>query len=251
MKRITSILLLLTTILSSILFTACGHECTLAEGWRNNTTSHWHACTDPDCTKQTDLAHHTWDVGVITKRATQEAPGVKTFVCTECMYQKTQNVAFQGLTEEEWNTALSSDLFINFTCSERTVLKKSGMEIVSIMTYEFEQGKGKITETIAGETASTLLPLENLSGDRQAIWMYLRMMTDYQDYYYEARSKSYKLKGVFTVPTYEVPVDTASVKFKNGRLSEISYTCKVTVEGTIYYLTSTINVTNYDTTKIS
>lgn len=251
MKRITSVLLLLTTLFSSGLFTACGHKCTLADGWRNDASSHWHACTDPDCTKQADLASHTWDTGVITKRATQESPGVRTFVCSDCMYQKTQAVTFQGLSEDEWNTALSSDLFINFTCTERTVLKKSGMEIVSTVTYEFEQGKGKITETITDKTEAVVIPADDLSGYRQAIWLYLRMMADYQDYYYEARSKSYKLKGVFTVPTYEVPADSATVKFKNGRLSEISYTCKVTVEGTIYYLTSTINVTNYDTTKIS
>ena len=251
MKRITSVLLLLATLLSSGLLTACGHECTLADGWRNDPSSHWHACTDPDCTKQTDLANHTWDTGIITKRATQESLGVKTFTCTECAYQKTQNITFQGLSEEEWNTALSSDLFINFTCTERTVLKKSGMEVVSTVTYAFAQGKGEITETVAGETEITKIPAEDLSGYRQAIWLYLRMMADYRDYFYEARSKSYKLKGVFMVPTYEVPVDTAAIKFKNGRLSEITYTCKVTVEGTIYYLTSTINVTDYDTTKIS
>lgn len=251
MKKTTAILLLLATLLSSGLLTACGHKCTLADGWRNDPTSHWHACTDPDCTKQRDLASHTWNTGVITKRATQESLGVKTFTCTECMYEKTQSVAFQGLNEEEWNMALAADLFINFTCTERTVLKTSGMEVISTLVYEFESGKGKITETIAGETESTTIPAEDLYGYRQAIWMYLRMMTDYRDYYYEARSKSYKLKGVFTVPTYEVPVDSAAVKFKNGRLSEITYTCKVTLEEKTYYLTSTITVTDYDTTKIS
>ncbi len=251
MKRITSILLLLATILSSGLLTACGHECTLADGWRNDATSHWHACTDSDCTKKADLANHTWDKGEVTKRATQEAAGVRTYTCTECQYKKTQSFAFQGLSEDEWYEALSQDMFVNFTYTERTSVKISGSEVVTTTVYEFENGgKARVSETALGETETSMIPADSITMYRNALWAYCSMMADYEDYYYDSRTKSYLLKGVFTHPVYNVPVDSASIKFKDGKLSEITFTCKITEDGTIYYVSSTITLSNYDTTKI-
>ena len=72
MKKAVSILLCVCTVLSVLMLSACGHECTLAEGWRNDTSSHWHVCTDPDCDKQAGLANHTWDKGEITTAELKE-----------------------------------------------------------------------------------------------------------------------------------------------------------------------------------
>ncbi len=252
MKKAVSILLCVCTVLSVLMLSACGHECTLADGWRNDTSSHWHVCTDPDCDKQADLANHTWDKGEITKRATQEAAGVKTFTCTECQYKKTQNVSFTGMTEEEWYAALAQDLFINFTYTEKTSVRISGAEAVTTTVYEFENGgKARITETAPGQQkTSAMIPAENISTIRQALWAYCALMADYEDYYYESKTKSYKQKGVFNIPLYEVPADTAVIKFKNGKLSEIIYTCKFIEEGQTYYISTTITFTNFDTTVI-
>lgn len=252
MKKVVSVLLLISTVLSLVMLSACGHECTLAEGWRNDAASHWHACTDPDCTKKTDLADHTWDKGEITKRATQEAAGTKTFTCTECQYKKTQTVNFTGLTEEEWYEALARDLFVNFTFTEKTSVKISGAEAITTTVYEFENGgKARVTQTKPGQKeASGMIPAESVVEYRDTVWAYCVLMADYEDYYYDARTKSYKLKGVFTLPSYEVPADTATIKFKNGKLSEITFTCKFSEEGQTYYVSSTITVSDYDTTKI-
>ena len=252
MKKAVSILLCACTLLSALMLSACGHECTLADGWRNDVNSHWHACTDRDCTEKADLAIHTWNGGEVTKRATQEAAGVRTYTCTVCNYKKKQNFSFTGMTEEEWYNALAQDLFINFTLTEKTTVKIAGAEFVTTMAYEFEDGsKAKFTETLPGQQpTSEIFPAENISIIRQALWAYCAAMAEYEDYYYDSRSKSYILKGVFTIPTYEVPADTATIKFKDGKLSEITYTCKYTEDILTYYISSTITVTNYDSTKI-
>ena len=68
------------------------HTHTFAEAWTSNETKHWHASTCGHDVKK-DEANHAWGEGVITTPATTTTPGVKTYTCTVCEYQKTEPIA--------------------------------------------------------------------------------------------------------------------------------------------------------------
>ena len=251
MKKVTTILLVICTILSSGLLSACSHKCSFEENWATDEFLHWHACSDPSCIKTADKDNHTWDSGVITTPATQEVSGVKTFTCAVCKHTKTQAFTYLGMSEEEWYWALDYSQFANFTYTEKTVVKKPGLEVTTITVYEIQNTKAKVTETLAGETVSAEIPSNEVDKYRKFVWAYCGLMADYSNYRYDARSRSYVLKGIFNIPTWEVPADTATLKFKDGKLTEITYTGKVREDGKIYYITSTITLTKYGVTKIS
>ena len=58
---------------------------------------------------------HTWDEGKVTKEATTEADGEKTFTCTECGETKVEAVNFDGATEEVWQESIAEKNFDNVT----------------------------------------------------------------------------------------------------------------------------------------
>lgn len=78
------------------------HTHTPAENWSSNDESHWHACQDSSCTEKLDLASHTYDDGEVTKEATCDAEGEKTFTCTACGAIKVEKIP--ALTHEVGNT---------------------------------------------------------------------------------------------------------------------------------------------------
>ena len=59
--------------------------------WKTDSSKHWHECSA--CGLKADEAAHTWDGGVVTKEATEQAEGVKTFTCTACKATKTEAIA--------------------------------------------------------------------------------------------------------------------------------------------------------------
>ena len=98
MKKLVSLLLAVCMCLSvGVMLTACGdeeHTHTYKTEWAKDATYHWHACEDENCTDVGDKAEHVWDEGAITKEATAEADGVKTFTCTVCGETKTEVVEY-------------------------------------------------------------------------------------------------------------------------------------------------------------
>ncbi len=73
--------------------------------WTNvNETTHKHTCSV--CTKE-ETASHTWNSGVVTKKATCKESGVKTYTCTGCNTSKTETIA--KLTTHTYDNACDSD----------------------------------------------------------------------------------------------------------------------------------------------
>lgn len=63
------------------------------EHWTTDSESHWHQCTDAGYTSlYKDKAVHDWDEGVVTTVPTFEAVGTKTYTCSVCNYQKTEDI---------------------------------------------------------------------------------------------------------------------------------------------------------------
>jgi hypothetical protein len=55
----------------------------------NDETNHWNEC---DCGDKTDITVHTWDDGAVTKEATYDEEGEKTFTCLICSKKKVESV---------------------------------------------------------------------------------------------------------------------------------------------------------------
>lgn len=261
MKKITSIILLLVMLLSATTLSACTlpHNCTPDEAWTFDENSHWHKCAElpymkllkASCPEIFDKADHTWDAGTITTPATQEVDGTKTFTCTVCNHTKTEVVPFTGMTKEEWIAAFDEKQFENFTFTETSVLVTTGMEIETISIYEFEKAKAKQTATIAGQTQSQNFPASNVGAMRTALLNSFEPMVKFEDYKYDATTKSYVLDGEFTIPTLGVKADTATLTFEDGKLVKMTYTCVIVDSGISFNVTSTVLFTNYGTTKIN
>ena len=253
MKKITSIVLLLTMLFTATAFSACalGHKCNPSEVWTVDDTYHWHKCSDGSCVEIFEKAEHTWNNGEVTTVATQEADGVKTFTCTVCNATKTESVPFTGMTKEEWNAAFDEKQFENFTYTETSVLKTTGMQIETVSIYAFEKSKAKVTATVAGQTESQKLSASDTATYRSALLESIEPMTKFEDYQYDAATKSYVLIGSFTIVALGVKADTATLTFEDGKLVEMTYTCVIVDSGISFDVTSTVVFSDYGTTSVN
>ena len=251
MKKVTSVILLVAMLLTAATLSACGHKCTPADAWTTDATEHWHKCTDESCTEIFDKALHVWNDGAITKAATQEADGTKTFTCDICKATRTETVPFTGMTKEEWKKAIATENFgKNFTYTETSVIKRTGMEIETVTLCEFEETKGKVTVTVAGETQTQKLSLVDTTTYRSSLLDTLNPMVKFEDYKYDAASKTYILTGEFTIVSLGVKADTCTLTFEDGKLVKMVYTCKVVESGMTFDVTSTVLFTDYGTTTV-
>ncbi|MGN1137482.1 MAG: leucine-rich repeat protein, partial [Oscillospiraceae bacterium] len=70
---------------------ALGHDNT--GEWQNNDDEHWKVCARNGCDEILDIEPHSFDDGVITIPATEEAEGVRTYTCETCGHTKTEPIA--------------------------------------------------------------------------------------------------------------------------------------------------------------
>ena len=238
MKKLVSILLLATMLLTTaVALSACGHKCAFSTAWSTDAAAHWHACEDESCVEIADKADHTWNNGEITTEATQEADGVKT-------------VAFTGMTEDAWNAAFSADVFKNFTYNEDSKVSAPGVEVTTLATYKFTESAASMSATVAGQTQTQNVPAAELETVRAPLIDSIKELTNFEDYKYDAETKSYVLDGTVHISSLGVDLDTASLIFENGKLVKLIYACKTTQNGIEMDVISTITLSDYGTTTI-
>lgn len=250
MKKLTSILLLATMLLATVALSACGHKCTPADAWTTDGVAHWHKCTDESCTEIFDKANHVWNEGEITKAATQEMDGVKTFTCSVCSGTKTEPIPFTGMTKGEWNAVFDAKQFENFTYTETSILKTTGMEMETVSLYEIEKSKAKVTVTVAGKAESQSVGAADTSLLRTNLLTSLEPMTKFEDFRYDAATKSYVLTGNVIIAALGVKADTLTLTFEDGKLVKMVYTCVIVDSGMTFDVTSTVLFTDYGTTVV-
>ena len=96
--------------------TVCGYVIKEALGhthnhsaMKNDETNHWNECA---CGDKTDLAGHTWDDGVVTKEATYDAEGEKTFTCPICSRTKIESIE-KLIRDDDTTTDTDVDTNVN------------------------------------------------------------------------------------------------------------------------------------------
>ncbi len=94
MKRKSIPIALASALMFILPLSACGGENhQYASEWSKDASDHWHACTLENHSDVADKGAHDFDNGQITKPATEEAEGVKTYTCNTCSYQKYESIA--------------------------------------------------------------------------------------------------------------------------------------------------------------
>lgn len=247
MKNIRSISLILCLLLAlSATLTACAHKCEFSEDWSKDATAHWHACTKKNCEEVADKADHTWNEGEITKKATQEADGVKTFTCTVCSQTKTEAVAFTGLSEDDWNAAFKDSVFQNFTYAEVSSTEGGGVSVDTEAVYKFTKDIAWVQMTMAGQTEESYAPdKESADALREQLIASIKELTSYNDYEYDAASKCYKAKKAIKIDSLNASTSDITLKFANGKLAEIKYSVSFTQSGIKFSATSTVTLSDY------
>ncbi len=225
---------------------SCAHECVFVSEWSSDDTSHWHACEKEKCEEIADKADHTWDEGVITTAATQEADGVKTFTCTVCKHTKTESVTFTGLTEEAWNAALADDLFKNFTyvTESKTVYGTETSEVK--ITYKFVDDKiwGKMES--GDETEEESVEGTEATEYKNQIVKSIKEIAKFDSFKYDAATKTYIIDA-----EDKTDIGDVSIKFANGKLAEIKCSYEETYNEITTKVEYTISLSDYGTTVIS
>lgn len=90
------------------------HEHTYNDEWSKNELFHWHGCEKENCTVVSDKKNHTLDEGKILVEASHSVVGKKLRTCTVCGYETIDAyAAYPIVNKDEWENALSGDIFKN------------------------------------------------------------------------------------------------------------------------------------------
>lgn len=236
----------------------CGYVRTLkhtfSSTWTNDNTSHWHICTEEGHTDTSEKLPHSFNDGVITQSATEEAEGVKTFTCVDCGYQKTESVDKLPHTHKydmtKWVSTDSTGHYRPTTCGHEDKTKdfaahNGTWEVQVVETYGVNRIE-KFDCTICGyhevkEIKNTMLPpksrtitVEDLSGmvfngKEQPIDSKVKVNGDATGLKIEYRIKgeeSYSTKAPIEANTYEYKITLDG----NVEWQEASETGEFTIE---------------------
>lgn len=69
-------------------YIAFGHDCEFV--YSKDATQHWGKCSV--CGDESAKTNHNFNKGVVTKETSCEGPGIKTYTCKTCDYQKTEEI---------------------------------------------------------------------------------------------------------------------------------------------------------------
>lgn len=236
----------------SVTLVSCGHECEFSAEWSKDAISHWHECTDEDCTEIADKADHVWDEGVITTPATQEADGVRTFTCAVCAQTKTEAVAFTGLSEAEWNAAFASAVFENFAYREAAVISGRGVSINGENIYKFTNDNAFVKMTLADQSRESYAPDKASANEaRSQLVDSIKQLAPYAKYEYDAATKTYKATSEIYIASLGASTSDMTVTFADGKLVEIKYSISYTQEGYNWTADSTVTISDYGTVVLT
>ena len=94
------------------------HDHIWSSAWSTDENAHWHECTYEfstcditDNAQKAGYGEHTFDEGKVTTEATCTEAGVKTYTCTVCGYEKTEEIPAAGHEFGSWKTVSAATVF--------------------------------------------------------------------------------------------------------------------------------------------
>lgn len=143
------------------------HSHTYSKSWTSNEEEHWHAATCEHKDQRSEVAKHTWNEGEITKPATDNESGLKTYTCSVCGYKKDETIPqlnrfFMAITDIFTITSYPDKIIVDGTISrgsvkvgDKLMLSDANKEVtivrISINNKDVESAStGKITLMISG-----------------------------------------------------------------------------------------------------
>ena len=239
------------------------------ENWESdNDDNHYHVCSV--CNDKKDITAHSYDNGVITTPATEEAEGKKIYTCSVCHHIKTETVPklshTHSLSEDyskdetgHWHACSGCDEKVDFeahTEDSGTVTVQPTIYTTGVMTYSCSVC-GYVIRTemlpVADYPEYPLYPIisapsvftENLTvnaeSDRSTVtlrWDEVQKAGKYYVYQYKD-GKYVKIKTTTdTLVTFKGLKNGETYKFLvrysiGGKLSPMTYSYKITVK--VYY----------------
>ena len=214
MKKTLSLIVAICLLASfAAILTSCEEEHVHAFGeeWTYDENSHWHECTGEACTEISDKANHTWGESVIVTEATPDSEGVAEKKCTVCGAAKNESVAFEGISENKWDSMISDTAFENYTFTTE------GKMTVSATGQQTTVSDQKSTVKIADDKIEIILYAEEASGSAsdgvsmkfdgelaeamksQYMQIFMIVLKDYENFEYNAESNTYKIEETLTV----------------------------------------------------
>ena len=174
MKRKSIPIALASALMFAALSSCGGQGHQYASEWSKDASDHWHACTLENHTDVADKGAHDFDNGKVTKPATEEAEGVKTYTCDTCSYEKYESIAKLPHTHTFDLTKWSSDDENHWhpsTCGhdeEKNALSPHTWDEGKVTTPATEEAEGVKTYTCTicdktKEEASPSCPIPTLS----------------------------------------------------------------------------------------
>ena len=245
MKSFLSGMLAVISLLAlSLTLVSCFHECSFPEEWSYDEEAHFRVCTGEKCENTSDRIEHSYDNGIITTAPTQEADGVKTFTCTVCGHEKTEPVTFVGLSETEWNNIININNFNNFRYTELAVVSYSGIHVDTVTEYAITKERAKVSYSFgATHEETTYTVMAQVYNLRKTLVSSIRSITKYNSFDYVAEEKLYRANKEIYIEAIDASTQDVTVKFKDGRLSEISFTATFTEASSGIEFTTECNIT--------
>ena len=111
------------------------HVHSVSSEWSSDEFYHWHKCSE-GCNEIFEKSQHTWDEGVITKEATEEVEGEKTYTCTICFATKIEVVSTLDHIHE-FSTEYSHDEVYHWYAA--TCGHEDATQFKELHKYEFVQ----------------------------------------------------------------------------------------------------------------
>ena len=264
MKKLVSLLLAVCMCLSvGTMLTACDeeHTHTYKTEWTYDTTHHWHECSGEDCVDVSDKAEHVWDEGTITTEATSEADGEKTYTCTVCNATKGESVAFAGVSEEKWNTAIQPSNFDNVTFAFNCSFLEAGISTESFAyNCKIDGNNATMDDVISGQhmtmDAETITTVKDIYINTATA-----IVENFDNFTYDKDSEAYKsnkdIVYTVTVMGYEATItakDVSVILDTNSNIASIDCTMIQDFEENgnpkQYTLDITFTYSNYGTTVV-
>ncbi len=146
------------------------HEHSWPNEWQKDENNHWKNCLETSC-GAVDIHPHEWDKGTVTKEASTTEKGVKTYTCTVCGYQKTEEIPMlehKHAWSTDW-TKNSTHHWHDCTAAGCTITEASGKDGYALHTWNngtvvkaattTAAGIMEYTCTVCGQTKTEQIPI--------------------------------------------------------------------------------------------